>query len=85
MYDTGPGIYQLVACRSPELIEDTFRVRNIGDNVVALTGIMSNESVEHPLYPVFNAMNEKDLEALVKFLLEKTGSAIPEDLEKGET
>lgn len=84
LYDTGPGIYQLVACRSSDTIEDTFKVRNIGDNVVALTGIMSNEVHEHARYPVFNATNEKDLETLVILLLEKIGSAIPEDMGKVE-
>ena len=84
LYDTGPGIYQLVACRSIDSMEDTFKVRNIGDNVVALTGIMSNVSMEHPPYPVFNATDEKGLEALVELLLEKIGFAIPDDMEKVE-
>ncbi len=85
LYDTGPRIYQLVACRSSETIEDTFKVRNIGDNVVALTGIMSNEIVEHPLYPVFNATNPKDLEAVVELLLERIGSATERNAEMEET
>lgn len=73
LYDTGPNIFQLVACESGDTVEATFRVRNIGDNVVALTGIVSNEMNKHPRYPVFNAIDEKQLKRFIDMLLPKIG------------
>ena len=73
LYDTGPNIFQLVACQSESTVEDTFRVRNIGGNVVALTGIISGEIKWHPDYTVLNAMDEKQLNSFIDMLLPKIG------------
>ena len=71
--DIGPDIYQLVAAKDLGMMEETMRIRNIGENVVALTGIMANKLRKHPRYPVFNVTNDDDLTLLVDLLLGKTG------------
>ncbi len=71
--DTGPSIFQLVACRDLGTVEETFRVRNIGENVVALTGLLANEITEHSSYPIINVTKDDELNSLIELLIEKTG------------
>ena len=71
--DTGPDIYQLVACKDLEMMEETMRVRNISKNVLALTGILANEISEHPQYPIFNVTKDDELTLLLELLIEKIG------------
>jgi len=71
--DTGPDIYQLVACKDINAMEETLRVRNIGENVVALTGLMSNKISEHSQYPIFNVTKDDELTTLIELLFERIG------------
>jgi molybdopterin-guanine dinucleotide biosynthesis protein MobB len=73
LHDTGPGIFQLIACKDLEMLEETMRVRNIGENVVALSGLMANKLTEHSRYPIFNVMKDDELNILVEILIERIG------------
>lgn len=79
LHDTGPGIYQLVALRERGLYGSTLKVRNIGENVVALTGIFSMDMKMHEGIPVVDATNLSALDSFMEILLPKLGLA-PEAL-----
>jgi molybdopterin-guanine dinucleotide biosynthesis protein MobB len=69
--ETLPNVLRIVLAERPELLPETFEVRGHGENVIALSGIMANETKEHPDYPVFNCMNEEDTKQLADLILEK--------------
>jgi molybdopterin-guanine dinucleotide biosynthesis protein MobB len=71
--DTAPEILRIVLAERPELLPETFEVRGHGENVIALSGIMANETRVHPDYPVFNCTEEEDTGRLADLILEKAG------------
>ena len=82
LYDTGPGIYQLVALRSRDAYGSTMKVRNIGDNVVAFTGIFSETEDELEGIPVVDTTDEDALEAFMKIIIPKI-DLVPKRIDHG--
>ena len=70
--DPDPRILRIIVARSPELLTETFEVRGAQENIIALTGIMANDTMEHPDYPVFNCMEPGGLSGLADLILKST-------------
>lgn len=68
-----PGIFKVIIAKSPELLAETFEVRDIGDGVIALSGIIANEVTEHPDYPVFNCTEPDGVKGLADLILQGVG------------
>ena len=68
--DTDPRILRIIVAKTPELLPETFEVRGAQENVIALTGIMANETKEHPEYPVFNCMRNSEVKELADLILQ---------------
>jgi molybdopterin-guanine dinucleotide biosynthesis protein MobB len=69
--EPSPEIIRIVLAERPELLPKTFEVRGHSENVIALSGIMANETKEHPDYPVFNCTNMEDTRKLADLILAK--------------
>jgi molybdopterin-guanine dinucleotide biosynthesis protein B len=69
--DDGPGILRIALAKEPSLLKDTFEVRGIKDDVIAISGIMANGVREHPDYPVYNCLNKGEVSALADLILEE--------------
>ncbi len=67
--DDDPRILKVILARSPELLEETFDVRGVKDGVIALSGIMANETKEHDEYPVFNCTKAWDVGILADLII----------------
>ena len=68
--DPDPRIIRIILAKSPELLAETFEVRGLQKNVIALTGIMANETKSHNHYPVFNCTEPEGVKALVDLIME---------------
>jgi len=64
-----PQILKIVAATSPKKLSETFEVRGVKDGVIALSGIMANETKEHDEYPVFNCTVPDDAARLADLIL----------------
>ena len=69
--DDGPELIRVVCAKSPRQLPATFRIRGVRGGVLALSGIMANETRRHPKYPVFNCALPKDARALADLILSK--------------
>ncbi|MGA1872358.1 MAG: molybdopterin-guanine dinucleotide biosynthesis protein B [Thermoplasmatota archaeon] len=70
--DDVEGAVRIVVAREKELLADTLETRGIRKGVIALTGIMSNETGTHPEYPVFNCTVPEEASALVDLIMEES-------------
>lgn len=68
--DTDPRIIRIILAKSSELLAETFEIRGVQENIIALTGIMANETKEHGDYPVFNCTEPEGLKGLTELILE---------------
>ncbi len=66
-----PGVLRIVLASDLSLLRDTLEVRGIRGGVIALSGIMANETREHSQYPVYNCLDRKDVSALADLILEE--------------
>jgi molybdopterin-guanine dinucleotide biosynthesis protein MobB len=73
--DPAPEILRIVLAERPELLPETFEVRGHCENVIALSGIMANETRVHPDYPVFNCIEENDTRRLADLILAEAGKS----------
>jgi molybdopterin-guanine dinucleotide biosynthesis protein MobB len=69
--DASPDVLRIVLAERPELLPETFEVRGHSENVIALSGIMANETKVHPEYPIFDCTNEDDVKKLADLIIEK--------------
>ncbi len=67
--DDDPRIIRIALAREAGLLKDTFEVRGIKDGVIALSGIMANETGEHQDYPVFNCTRKEEVSALADLIV----------------
>ncbi len=65
------SVLKIVAVKSLEMLPETFEIRAVKGGVIALTGIMANETNEHDEYPVFNCTEAGDVERLADLILEQ--------------
>ena len=65
-----PGAKTIVLAKSPELLEETMKIRGTRNNIIALSGMMANQSNHHQDYPVFNCTRSEDVKALADLILE---------------
>lgn len=68
--DPDSRIIRIILAKSPELLAETFEVRGQQENVIALTGIIANETKSHDDYPVFNCTEPKGVKGLADLILE---------------
>jgi molybdopterin-guanine dinucleotide biosynthesis protein B len=68
--DTDQRIIRILVAKSTEFLAETFRVRGAKENVIALTGIIANETKEHEKYPVFNCTWPDEVKDLADKILE---------------
>ena len=52
-------------------MEETLRVRAVGENVLAICGVVASSVNSHEKYPVINTTTEKDLNELMDLILKK--------------
>ncbi len=67
--DTTPNIIRVVVAKAMETLNETFEVRQVKGGVIALSGIMANETLEHPEYPVFNCTMPGGAKGLADLIL----------------
>ncbi len=65
--EDSPKILKLIIAKSPELLEETLRVRGIANDssIIGVSGIMANEVSKHPDYAVYNCLKVGDVKTLV--------------------
>jgi molybdopterin-guanine dinucleotide biosynthesis protein MobB len=66
-----PGVLRIITAKTKESLKETFEVRGMTNDVIALSGIMANETKEHEEYPVFNCLEQEGVRALADLILEK--------------
>ena len=64
-----PQILKIVAAKSQDLLPETFEIRGVKGSVIALTGIMANETKEHDEYPVYNCTIPEEVAGLADLIL----------------
>lgn len=64
-----PGIQRILLARDPDLLEETMSIRGVKSGIIALSGIISNETSSHPKFPVFNCTTEEGVSGLVELIL----------------
>ena len=67
--DADPRIIRVLVAKSSEFLAETFEVRGAQENVIALTGIIANETKKHDDYPIFNCTRQEDVKALAELIL----------------
>ncbi|MCK5024307.1 MAG: molybdopterin-guanine dinucleotide biosynthesis protein B [Thermoplasmata archaeon] len=67
--DPDSRIIRIILAKSPELLAETFEVRGAQENIIALTGIIANETKEHDDYPVFNCTEPEDVKGLADLIM----------------
>lgn len=72
--DPDPCILRIVVAKSPEMLSETFDVRGAQENVIALTGIMANETHEHEEYPVFDCTNAEETSQLANLIIDRSNT-----------
>ena len=68
--DQDSRIIRIILAKSPELLAETFEVRGHQKNVIALTGILANETKSHDDYPVFNCIEPEGVKDLADLIME---------------
>ena len=68
--DADPRITRILVAKSTEFLAETFEVRGPQKNVIALTGIIANETKKHDDYPIFNCTEPEDVKKLADLILE---------------
>ena len=66
-----PGIHRILLARDLDLLEETMKVRGVGDGILALSGLLSNQKKDHPIYPVFNCTEREGVSGLVDLIIKK--------------
>ncbi len=67
-----PNVLKVVLAKRIEMLEETFKIRGVRNNIIALSGIMANEIENHPDYPVFNCVNQVGASVLADLILKKS-------------
>jgi len=70
--DTDHRIIRILVAKSSDFLAETFRVRGAKENVIALTGIIANETKEHEHFPVFNCTWPDEVKVLADLILENS-------------
>jgi len=70
--DTDQRIIRILVAKSSDFLAETFQVRGAQENVVALTGIIANETKKNENYPIFDCTDLEDIRALANLILEKS-------------
>ncbi|MDO9537722.1 MAG: molybdopterin-guanine dinucleotide biosynthesis protein B [Thermoplasmata archaeon] len=70
--DTDQRIIRILVAKSTNFLAETFDVRGAQENVVALTGIIANETKKHDKYPIFDCTQLDDARALADLILENS-------------
>jgi molybdopterin-guanine dinucleotide biosynthesis protein B len=67
--DTDQRIIRILVAKSSDFLAETFQVRGAQENVVALTGIIANETKKNENYPIFDCTMPDDTRALADLIL----------------
>jgi len=70
--DADPQITRILVAKSSDFLAETFDVRGPQENVIALTGIIANETKLHDDYPIFDCTQQDDVKALADLILENS-------------
>ncbi len=68
--DADPQITRILVAKSSDFLAETFDVRGPQKNVIALTGIIANETKEHEKYPIFDCTQQDDVKLLADLIIE---------------
>ncbi len=67
---TDPRIKKILCAKDPSLLEETMRIRGVGEGFIAISGIISGTGYEHSEYRVLNSMKDEDLQVLADLILD---------------
>jgi molybdopterin-guanine dinucleotide biosynthesis protein B len=70
--DTDQRIIRILVAKSSDFLAETFQVRGAQENVVALTGIIANETKENENYPIFDCTLLSDVQSLADLILKNS-------------
>lgn len=62
-------ILYIITLKSIGDLEETLRVRSIGDNVLAISGVVANSNANHDQYPIINSTTDEGRKKLVDLIL----------------
>lgn len=65
-----PLVLKIVVAKSADFLDETFEIRGVKGGVIALTGIMANETNDHDEYPVFDCTESDGVKRLADLVLE---------------
>ena len=64
-------ISYIITLNNLDQLDKTLQVRSIGKKIVAISGVVSNNEVEHEQYPIINTTTAQGRSRLVDIILEK--------------
>ncbi|MFO7618104.1 MAG: molybdopterin-guanine dinucleotide biosynthesis protein B [Thermoplasmata archaeon] len=67
--DMDHRIIRILVAKSTDFLAETFQVRGAQENVIALTGIIANETKDNDDYPVFNCTWPDEVKELADLIL----------------
>jgi molybdopterin-guanine dinucleotide biosynthesis protein B len=70
--DLDHRIIRILVAKSSDFLAETFQVRGAQENVIALTGIIANETKKHKQYPVFNCTWPDEVKELADLILKNS-------------
>ena len=63
-------ILYIITLKDKNMLKETLRVRNVGKNVIAISGVISNYTDKYEKYPVINSITKKGRKTLVEMILQ---------------
>jgi molybdopterin-guanine dinucleotide biosynthesis protein B len=63
-------IIYVITLKSPDMLEETLKVRAIGNNVIAIAGVIANDFDKCDKYPVIDTTTQDGIENLVGLILQ---------------
>ena len=67
--ETRDGIICIITLERLDQLEETLRVRTVGENVLALAGVIANTETAHADYPIINTTTESGRKEIVDMIL----------------
>jgi len=62
-------IKYIIALKNLDNLEQTMKVRSIGDNIIAISGVVANSEVTHEKYPIINVTTLEGKKKIVDLIL----------------
>jgi molybdopterin-guanine dinucleotide biosynthesis protein B len=67
-------ILYIITLDNLKTLDKTLRVRAVGNNIIAIAGVVSNTDTKHDKYPIINTTQKEGVKQLVDIILKKVKS-----------